>query len=241
MQALGTRVVGELTASGFAADIHGATAAAPLFARSFESWRELIRSSIEHPDRDKALVLLSLLFDARSVHRSGTARDPLDELRQAWHRPTLLRLMLRLALGHRPPTGFQRFRSSPRDFVVDRSGEHRGQLDIKDGGLHPIVGIARYASVAAGVRTTSTRERLSSAATAGTLDGRDARTLTEAHDLFWRLRLEHQVEQMRQGDEPDDYIDAEKLSPLTRRYLREAFHAVSAVQRSLRGELALPP
>jgi putative nucleotidyltransferase-like protein len=38
---------------------------------------------------------------------------------------------------------------------------------------------------------------LSSAATAGTLDGRDARTLAEAHDLFWRLRLEHQAEQMR--------------------------------------------
>ena len=85
------------------------------------------------------------------------------------------------------------------------------------------------------MRTTSTRERLSSAATAGTLDGRDARTLAEAHDLFWRLRLEHQVEQMRQGAEPDDYIDIGKLNPLTRRYLREAFHAVSAVQRSLRG------
>jgi CBS domain-containing protein len=241
MQALGARVVGELTASGFAADPHGATAAQPLFDRSFDAWRELIRTLIEHPDRDKALVFLSLLFDARSVHAIGDARDPLDELRQAWHRPTVLRLMLRLALGHQPPTGFRRFRTSPRDFVVDRSGEHRGRLDIKGGGLLPIVGIARYASVAAGVRTTSTRERLSSAATAGTLDGRDARTLAEAHDLFWRLRLEHQVEQMRQGAEPDDYIDIGKLNPLTRRYLREAFHAVSAVQRSLKGTLALPP
>jgi CBS domain-containing protein len=241
MQALGARVVGELTASGFAADIHGATAAEPLFDRSFDAWRELIRTSIEHPDRDKALVFLSLLFDARSVHAIGDARDPLDELREAWHRRTLRRLMLRLALAHRPPTGFRRFRTSPRDFVVDRSGEHRSQLDIKHGGLDPIVGIARYASVAAGVRTTSTRERLSSAATAGTLDGRDARTLAEAHGLFWRLRLEHQVEQMREGAEPDDYIDAGKLSPLTRGYLREAFHAVNAVQRSLKGELSLPP
>ncbi len=241
MRALGTRVVGELTASGFAADTHGATAAGPLFDRSFDAWRELIRTSIEHPDRDKALVFLSLLFDARSVHAIGDARDPLDELRQAWHRPTLLRLLLRLALAHRPPTGFQRFRVSPRDFVVHHSGEHRRHFDIKDGGLLPVVGIARYASVAAGVRTTSTRERLSSAATAGTLEGGDARTLAEAHDLFWRLRLEHQVEQMRQGAEPDDDIDAEKLSPLTRGYLREAFHAVRKVQRALEGKLALPP
>src|SRR6476659_6959814 len=47
MRALGARVVDELAASGFAADPHGATAAGPLFDRSFDAWRELIRTSIE--------------------------------------------------------------------------------------------------------------------------------------------------------------------------------------------------
>ena len=65
--------------------------------------------------------------------------------------------------------------------------------------------------------------------------------LAEAHDLFWRIRLDHQVEQLRAGDEPDDYIDPEALNPVTRGYVREAFHAVSAVQRSLKGDLNLPP
>ena len=65
--------------------------------------------------------------------------------------------------------------------------------------------------------------------------------LSEAFDLFWRLRLDHQVEQMRGGVKPDDYIDQESLNPVTRRYVRDAFHEVGAVQRSLKGELALPP
>jgi len=125
--------------------------------------------------------------------------------------------------------------------VVERSGEHRGKFDIKHGGLLPIVGIARYASLEAGVHLTSTRERLDLAATAGVLDGRDVRMLAEAYDLFWRLRLEHQVEQIRAGDEPDDYIYADALNPVIRGYVREAFHATSAVQRSLEGDLALPP
>ena len=175
------------------------------------------------------------------MYTTGGARDPLEELGQAWHRRPLLRLMLSLALTHTPPTGFRRFRGQPRDMVVERSGEHRGKFDIKHGGLLPIVGIARYASLAGGVRLTSTRARLDFAATAGVLDGRDARILGEAYDLFWRLRLEHQVEQLRAGAEPDNYIDAEALNPVTRGYVREAFHATSAVQRSLQGELDMPP
>jgi CBS domain-containing protein len=232
LRTLGARVVGELASSGFAADPHGATAAEPLFDRSFEAWRSVIRASIEHPDRGKALIFLSLLADARPVYWIGDPRDPLEELRQIWHRRTLLRLLLRLALMHSPPSGLRR---------LERSGEHKGQLDIKVGGVLPVVAIARYASLAAGVRVSSTRARLAAAATAGTLDGRDSRVLAEAYDLFWRLRLEHQVDQLREGVEPDDYIDAEALNQVTRGYLREAFHAVRAVQRSLKGELSLPP
>jgi CBS domain-containing protein len=241
MRALGNRVVTELAASGFVADAYGATAGDSLFVRSFDAWRSIIRFSIANPDRDKALIFISMLSDARPVYGIGDARDPLEELGQVWHRPTLLRLLMRLALTEKPPTGFRRFHNPPGSVPTERSGEHEGQLDIKHNALKPIIGIARYASLAAGVRVTSTRARLRSASIAGTLEGRDAGALSEAFDLFWRLRLEHQVEQMRQGLDPDDYIDTETLDPFTRRYLRDAFHSVREVQRSVKGELALPP
>ena len=93
---------------------------------------------------------------------------------------------------------------------------------------------------ASGARALSTPDRLRVASTAGTLDGKAAQTLAEAFDLFWRLRLEHQVEQLRHGVEPDDYLDPETLNPLTRRYLRDAFHAVRTVQRSLANLHRLP-
>ena len=63
--------------------------------------------------------------------------------------------MLRLALGNKTSAG------RLRDFVVERSGEHRGRLDIKHGGLLPVTSIARYASLAAGgIIAGSTPERL---------------------------------------------------------------------------------
>jgi CBS domain-containing protein len=146
--------------------------------------------------------------------------------------------MLKLALVHRPPTGFMRFRDPPRDLVVEHSGEHKGRLDIKHGGLLAITAIARYASLAAGAMVTSTTERLELAGTAGTLDSNVSTTLREAFELFSGLRLEHQVDQIRRGEEPDNFIDPMALNPLTRRYLRDAFSAVRGVQRRLRGQLS---
>ena len=237
MSSLARRVTDELAAIGFAADRHGATAAEPLFERSVDAWRDEIRYCIEHPGEQKALILISLLYDGRPVHSVGEAADVLEGFRHARERRGLLRLLLRLALVHRPPTGFMRFRGSPRDLVVEHSGEHRGHLDIKEGGMLPIASIARYAGLAAGAVTESTRERLRAAAAAGKLTAEEARSLEEAYDLFWGLRIEHQVEQLRQGAEPDNYIDPKALNPLTRRYLRDAFHAVRSVQRKLTGEL----
>ncbi len=227
MRALGGRVSGELAEHGFSPDPHGATAADELFVRSIGSWRRALRHAIDQPTKAKGLIVLSLMLDGRAVEGVGEMGDLLDELRHLDHRPSLRNLMLRLALAQRPPTGFM------REFVVEDSGEHRGHLDIKQRGLLPIVDVARYASFAAGARAVSTPERLRVASTAGTLDGGAARTLAEAFELFWRLRLEHQVEQIRAGVEPDDYLDPEMLNSLTRRYLRDAFHAVRSLQRSL--------
>jgi CBS domain-containing protein len=238
MRALGRRVVEELTTYGFAADRRGATAAHSLFDAASDTWRSRIRAAIADPDQGKALIFLSLVTDARAVYTLGDARDPLLELHQSWeHRPGLLRLMLRLALAQRPPSGLRRFR--PRE-VLGKGPEDGRRLDIKSDGVLPVHAVARYASLAAGVHVTPTRERLSSAATAGTLPSSDAHALSEAFELFCRLRLGHQVEQLRQGLEPDDVIDVEALDPLTSRYLREAFHEVNAVHRWLKKEHSLP-
>jgi CBS domain-containing protein len=241
MGTLGTRVVAGLREAGFEVDAHGATPEHRLFDRSFGSWRTAVRDVIEDPEREKGLIFISLLADARFAYRLGDVRNPLEELAQIRNRRPLLRLLLRLALVHRPPTGLRRLRPGRRGDDDGASAAPRGRIDIKTGGLLPIVGIARYASLAAGGHATGTRDRLRFSATAGTLEGEDARALSDAFDLFWRLRVGHQVEQLRKGIEPDDYIDPESLTPVTRGYLREAFHGVASVQRALRGELELPP
>jgi CBS domain-containing protein len=225
-----------LKACGVQPDAHGTSAANPLFARSLSSWRAEAQSLSENPGRDKALILVSILTDSRPLGVSDTDTTGgavADALWQARSHPDLLRLLARFALQFRPPTGFL------RDFVVEHSGERRGQLDIKHGGLIPIIDLARWAGLSAGVASGSTVERLRAAEAAGTLDSADARTLIEAFGFVFSLRLNHQVEQLRRDEAPDDFIAPKTLNPLARSYLREAFRAVASVQSGLAAELAM--
>jgi len=168
-----------------------------------------------------------------STSEAGAGVSVADTLWQARGRPDLLRLLARFALQFHPPTGFL------RDFVVEHSGERRGQLDIKHGGMIPIVDLARWAGMAAGAASCSTVDRLRAAEAAGTLDSPDARTLIEAFGFIFSLRLDHQVGQLRRGEAPDDFIDPKTLNPLARSYLREAFRAVASVQSGLAAELSM--
>jgi CBS domain-containing protein len=221
-----------LRACGLPPDANGANAANPLFARSLASWQAVERSLSEDPTQAKALILASLITDSRPVFSTGTQAGgglwqvPTD-------RPDLRRLLAQFALSFRPPTGFL------RDFVVEHSGERRGQLDLKHGGLIPIVDLARWAGMSAGVTSGSTMDRLRAAEAAGTMEGPEARTLMEAFGFIFSLRLDHQVEQLRRGEPPDDFIDPKQLNPLARSYLREAFRAVASVQAGLAAELSL--
>ena len=136
-----------------------------------------------------------------------------------------------MGLAPRPPTGFL------RDVVVEHSGEHRGRFDIKNRGLRPLVNLARYGAVAAGSRVTGTLERLRVAEAAGVFSRETAASLDDAFELLMALRLDHQVDALRAGRPPDDFIDPRALSPLARRYLRDAFRAIAAIQRTLGNEL----
>ena len=151
---------------GFRIDEHGASASNLLFVRSLESWQRAARSWIEDPTQEKALILTSVLVDSRPVWGVHTGTPVADTFRLAPESPELLRMLARFALSHRPPTGFF------RGLVVTHGGEHRGQLDLKHGGAIPIVDLARWAGMAAGVTSASTVERLRAGADAGTTIGR---------------------------------------------------------------------
>jgi CBS domain-containing protein len=219
--------------SGVPACPNGAVASKPLFLRSEGEWRRVAASWLDDPTQEKALILVSVLVDGRPIWPEEGRSSLSDVFASGTRHPLLMRRLASFALSHKPPTGFF------RDFVVEHDGERRGTLDIKRGGLVPVVDIARWAGMKAGVAEASTLARLEAAEQGGTLTAQAVATLRVAFELFTDLRMGHQVEALRARRQPDDAIDPRTLEPLTRRYLKEAFRAVADVQRGLVNEIGL--
>ena len=228
---LAREVIGGMRACGLRMDENGVNADAAPFVRSLSSWQEAAQSWMTDPTQEKALILTSVIVDNRPVWGVHTGTPVADTFRLAASYPRLLRMLARFALSHRPPT--RRFRG----LVVEHGGEHPGTLDLKHGGLVPILDLARWGAMAAGVTSATTPERLLAAGEAGTLAPEDTHTLRDAFELINNLRLEHQVAQLRAGRQPDDYIDPEELSPLMRVQLRQAFRAVATIQKRVAADL----
>jgi CBS domain-containing protein len=226
MRAIAADVEDCIRVIGWRLDPHGVTASSEFSASSMGAWRRSIGNWLQNPGDEKVLIATSILLDGRTVY--GPAElDPRSILLEPENRAKLLPSMLRLALAQKLPTGFR------GNIVVESSGEHSGSFDIKHGGLLSVVDSARFAALKAGAKVTTTIERLRAASELGAIEPAHARTLEEAYDLFSALRLEHQIQQLERGNEPNDYVDPRELSELTRRYLRDAFREVAAVQKSL--------
>jgi CBS domain-containing protein len=225
MNVFADHVIKDLSASGFEADAKGAVASNPLFARSIEAWEAAAASWVEHPDRDRGLMLLCVVVESDPVWGTTIAADRIAKA-FATHpnRRLLLRRLAQAALAARPPTGFRRHR------VLLWGGEGKA-LDITKGGLLPIEALARWSGLAAGVGAATTRSRIDASESAGTLSAEDAANLRDAFELVCELRMEHQVDQLRRGEAPDNLIDPEGLTPLTRTALKDAFRAVARIQR----------
>jgi CBS domain-containing protein len=230
MQEIAANVADCIRVLGWRLDPHGVTASGAFSASSIEDWRGAIEGWLQRPSDNRVLIAVSILLDGRVI-RGPERLDVKPLLFETGDRQTLQRWMLRLALAAKPPTGFM------HNITVEGSGKHAGTFDIKQGGLLPIVDLARYHALVGEIPANHTLDRLRAATELGLVKKTEARVLEEAFELFTALRLEHQVAQIEEGREPDDHIAPTDLDPLTRRYLRDAFREVEAVQRSRTTEL----
>jgi len=232
--AIAERVVAGQSASGIPPCPDGVVATNRAFARPLADWERAAASWREEPDRGRGLMLLSVAVESAPVWGATDLAARLSAaVAQTRRHPDTLRLLAVAALGRRPPTGFL------RDFVLEDDGARKGLLDIKRGGLGPIVDLARWSAMSAGVAAASTRARLDASEAAGTLAAANAAVLRDAFGLISALRMAHHVERLRAGLAPDDLIEPARLTRLTRNSLKEAFRAVAAVQRGIATELGL--
>lgn len=184
------------------------------------AWVGLFRRWIETPDA-AALLDVSSLLDFRPVHGLLDLAPLEAVVRSAGERRVFLAHLARTALAFEPPLSpFRQIR------------EQDGGVDLKRGGLLPIVGMARVFALEAGSRARSTLDRLGAASAAGTLSDEGAATLAEAFRFLLSLRLRAQLLAARTGAPGGNLVRSAELSALERRLLRDTLIAVRELQQA---------
>lgn len=228
LQALAGRTHLILDACGLPSDRNGATAARPGFNRSAAQWAAAAAGWVDDPLRDRGLMMSSLMIDGRVVWGDPALHTvPAAYRRMRDRHPNTLRLQLLDVLSGKVRT------RSLRD-VLSRRG---GTFDLKQHAVTPIVNLARWGGLTAGMTTGSTPARLTAAADAGAIAESDAATLTDVFTMLQRLRMTHQVAQDAAGHTPSDVVTYAELSPLNRSLLGDGLREIANVQRRVRNAL----
>jgi CBS domain-containing protein len=224
------RVLDDLVSCGLPKCADGANAENPMFSRSLARWRADVAGIVRDPSAEGSLLLATMLADSRPVSETALGRQVLDAMVAPARSPQFLHALLEYTLAARPPVGFV------RDFVVEHSGEHRGQLNLKRGGLRPVTSLGRWVGVVTGDVRGTTVERLRRGAAEGLLTTDESESLVGAYQQVYALLLAEEVEAVRAGRPASTYVAPGSLDSLTRRHLRESFRAIAHVQERLESE-----
>ncbi|WP_047236297.1 putative nucleotidyltransferase substrate binding domain-containing protein [Chromobacterium subtsugae] len=116
-----------------------------------------------------------------------------------------------------------------------RTREHDGRelLDLKKGGIFPLVHGLRALALEHGVREASSQQRVRRLAEAGQLDPALADDILEALAFLLQLKLDHGLRRLAEGREPDNQIEPAKLSTLERDLLKDALAVVKRFKSQL--------
>ncbi len=190
-------------------------------------WRGYFHQWITTPQA-QALLNASIFFDLRCLHGDESLLQRLyDEILSKTKASTLFQaFMASNSLSHTPPIGFF------RGFVLDKNKDNQGEkgMDMKKRGVVPVIDVARVYALAGGINAVNTWERLDAIAAAGSITQSTVDDVKDAFEFISMVRLQHQAQQIEQGQKPNNYVPPEELSALERRHLKDAFEVVSSMQ-----------
>jgi len=191
------------------------------WCKPLSEWEKLFGEWIRQPE-PQALIEAANFFDFRRVHGDLSLESLSDLVLDAGRHPRFLAHMAKNALDFRPPLGF-----------FHRIRQEREGVDLKKGGIIPIVSMARIHALEAASLSTGTVERLEAACEARKISRDGADNLMEGFRFLLRLRLGRQLEQKRAGEAPDNLVQLADLSSVERRHLKETCIVVQEMQESL--------
>ncbi|AGA77540.1 DUF294 nucleotidyltransferase-like domain-containing protein [Echinicola vietnamensis] len=224
-EALSQEVIQTLIACGFHPCPSEVMANNPEWCQPLAVWKDYFSQWVNLPD-EVALMKATIFFDFRPVY--GFKSLPEEMTRHIYQvideRKAFLGFLAKNALLNPPPLGFF------KNFIVEKSGEHKDQFDIKLRAMMPLADAARLLILShkvLGINNTFERfEKLAA------LEPQNASLYEEAasaYEIFLRLRALEGIATGTSGR----YITPRSLGKLQRQLLKNAFAPIQQIQEVL--------
>lgn len=186
----------------------------PHWVNSQRSWLQRITQLCRQGDPD-SMMELAILADSHAIAGNQALQTPLQLClhQQLADQERLLSIFTRPALQFSIPLTI---------FGNLKAGKHG--LNIKQGGIFPIVHGIRALALEHNISPNNTFARIAALTTQRVLEQRTADNLSEALKLFIKLRLHQQLSQQEDGQQ--HHIDISTLSRAERDVLRHSLHVV---------------
>jgi len=194
----------------------------PAWRMTVSGWRERIEGWRRQTDGQASLDL-SIALDARPVAGNAELFAPVKAgLMALGDDEILLHHLARATLNFDTQLTF---------FGRVKTGDHG--VDIKKGGIFPVVHGVRCLALRHGIEETGTFERCKLLVERGHLPEALGRDLRQALGALQRMRLRTQLVAIDAGQAPDNFIDTGSLGRLDRELLRDALHVIKEFRESI--------
>jgi CBS domain-containing protein len=203
----------------------------PRWCQPLSGWKAHFSGWIEEPEPE-ALMHASIFFDFRPTYGDSSLADALfGVIQQLISKQSLfLNLFANNALMNPPPLSFF------RNFVVEKSGEHKDEFDIKRRAMMPLADAARVLCYEQGIAgITSTMERFEALAKRDKNREKIYRDAADGYGLLMALRTREGLRDQNSGR----YIHPQRLNKIQRQSLRAVFETITEVQEILRHRFQL--
>ena len=191
---------------------------------SLETWRQRIADWVRR-SRPEDLLSVDIFFDLRAVHGDTGLAETL--LHEAYERGSealaFVKVLAAANAEFQTPLGlFGRFRTS------------EGRVDLKLGGLFPIVSSARILAIRHNIPRRATPDRLAEIRDRDLGGDADLTHMIDAHRVILSRILSQQVRDLHAGISPSNRIEPQFLSKTESAELRDALSSLSHVDSLVR-------
>ena len=195
----------------------------PYWSKSVTAFKDELFQWIVHPTQDSFLQF-AIFFDAMAVAGDDNLlRHVKDHMyRLLGDHRAFYAQFAKATLAFETPLGFF------TNFVVEK---HRDELDLKKGGIFPIVHGVRSLALEYRLPQTNTVDRITALSQRNLFRSSFGTELIEVFTYLSTLRVKAGLSKIQQGLPQDNYLNPKELNKLERELLRDSFKIVNEFKK----------